>query len=98
MANLTKEKNPKSDLSRLRPGAVCAVGWEPNPAHTQVLVRLEEAYNKCGWKVMIMMFMLTMMFVVIVMRISSVLRRRRTSADGKSRLLAIYVERPSNQN
>jgi len=39
--------------SRLRVGAVCAVGWEPNPAHTQVLVGLEEAYNKCGWKVKI---------------------------------------------
>ena len=36
---------------RLRGGAVCAVGWEPNPAHTPVLVRLEEAYNRCGWKV-----------------------------------------------
>ena len=36
---------------RLRGGAVCTVGWEPNPAHTPVLVRLEEAYNRCGWKV-----------------------------------------------
>ena len=35
----------------MRPGAVCAVGWEPNPAHTSVLASLEEAYNKCGWKV-----------------------------------------------
>jgi len=39
--------------TRLRAGAVCAVGWEPNPAHTPVLVRLEEAYNRCGWKVKI---------------------------------------------
>ena len=30
---------------------MCAVGWEPNPAHTPVLVKLEEAYNRCGWKV-----------------------------------------------
>jgi len=37
--------------SRLRPGAVCSVGWEPNPAHTPVLERLEDSYNRCGWKV-----------------------------------------------
>jgi len=39
--------------SRLRAGTVCAVGWEPNPAHIPVLARLEEAYNRCGWKVKI---------------------------------------------
>ena len=33
------------------------MGWEPNPAHTQVLVGLEEAYNKCGWKVIMMIMM-----------------------------------------
>ena len=27
------------------------MGWEPNPAHTPVLVNLEDAYNRCGWKV-----------------------------------------------
>ena len=36
---------------RLRSGSVCAVGWEPNPAHTPALTKLEEAYNRCGWKV-----------------------------------------------
>ena len=36
---------------RVRPGAVCSVGWEPNPAHTPVLERLEDSYNSCGWKV-----------------------------------------------
>ena len=36
---------------RVRPGAVCSVGWEPNPAHTPVLERLEDSYNRCGWKV-----------------------------------------------
>jgi len=39
--------------SRLRPGAVCSVGWEPNPVHTPVLASLEDAYNRCGWKVKI---------------------------------------------
>ena len=63
------------------------------------LIAYEEAYNKCGRKVMIMMFMLTMMFMMIMMKISSVLKRRTTSAGGgKARLLAIYVRRPSNQN
>ena len=79
LANLTnsyQSKKAKSDISRLRPGAVCAVGWEPNPAHTQVLLRLEEAYNKCGWKV-IMRIMMSMM---IVMRISSLMRRGIKSA------------------
>ena len=38
----------------MRPGAVCAVGWEPNPAHTPVLKRVEDAYNRCGWKVGLM--------------------------------------------
>ena len=41
----------KTEEPRLRPGSVCAVGWEPNPAHTPALVKLEEAYKKCGWKV-----------------------------------------------
>ena len=36
---------------RLRPGAVCSVGWEPNPAHTHLLKSLEDSYNRCGWKV-----------------------------------------------
>ena len=30
---------------------MCAVGWEPNPAHIPALTKLEEAYNRCGWKV-----------------------------------------------
>ena len=42
----SQSKNP-----RLRPGAVCSVGWEPNPAFTPVLASLEGAYNRCGWKV-----------------------------------------------
>merc|ERR1719300_1932027 len=33
--------------------SVCAVGFEPNPDHTQHLVNLEDAYHKCGWKVLI---------------------------------------------
>ena len=32
---------------------VCAVGWEPNPIHSDHLKGLETAYNKCGWKVII---------------------------------------------
>ena len=31
--------------------AVCAVGWEPNPAHTAYLARLQAAYRRCGWRV-----------------------------------------------
>ena len=29
------------------------MGWEPNPAHTDLLRGLETVYNKCGWKVVI---------------------------------------------
>ena len=47
LSELKKEKG----CLRLRSGSVCAVGWEPNPAHTPALVSLEEAYNRCGWKV-----------------------------------------------
>ena len=32
---------------------VCAVGWEPNPTHTDHLKGIETAYNKCGWRVII---------------------------------------------
>ena len=32
---------------------VCAVGWEPNPTHTDHLRALETAYNNCGWRVTI---------------------------------------------
>ena len=34
---------------------MCAVGWEPNPTHTDHLKGLETAYNNCGWKVIINM-------------------------------------------
>lgn len=30
---------------------VCAVGFEPNPHHTQYLKEVESSYNKCGWRV-----------------------------------------------
>ena len=33
--------------------AVCAVGWEPNPLHTEHLVGLQTAYRRCGWRVKI---------------------------------------------
>ena len=29
------------------------MGWEPNPTHTDHLIGLETAYNKCGWKVVL---------------------------------------------
>ena len=32
---------------------VCAVGWEPNPAHTALLRRLEKRYNECGFRTII---------------------------------------------
>ena len=32
---------------------VCAVGWEPNPAHTALLKRLEKRYNECGFRTII---------------------------------------------
>jgi len=47
------DKHFGPQTSGLRSGRVCAVGWEPNPAHTPALTRLEEAYNRCGWKVKI---------------------------------------------
>ena len=31
--------------------AVCAVGWEPNPVHTEQLAGLQAAYRRCGWRV-----------------------------------------------
>ena len=30
---------------------VCAVGFEPNPAHTKYLEEVETSYNKCGYKI-----------------------------------------------
>ena len=30
---------------------MCAVGWEPNPAHTAGLAGLEAGYRRCGWRV-----------------------------------------------
>jgi len=36
-----------------KPQDVCVVGFEPNPAHIKKLEKLEEAYNKCGWRVLI---------------------------------------------
>ena len=33
---------------------VCAVGFEPNPNHTQYLRKVESSYHKCGWRVNIM--------------------------------------------
>ena len=35
------------------PKEVCAVGWEPNPTHSEHLKGLEAAYNKCGWRLTI---------------------------------------------
>ena len=43
--------NQKEKNISLRSGVVCAVGWEPNPVHTPTLTKLEEAFNRCGWKV-----------------------------------------------
>ena len=48
---LIKQTAKKPENAKLRAGAVCAVGWEPNPDFTPVLAKLEEAYNRCGWKV-----------------------------------------------
>ena len=30
---------------------VCAVGFEPNPHHTEYLKEVESSYKKCGWRV-----------------------------------------------
>ena len=32
---------------------VCAVGWEPNPAATKYLKKLEASYQRCGFRVKI---------------------------------------------
>ena len=32
---------------------VCAVGWEPNPAMTKYLRKLEASYERCGFRVKI---------------------------------------------
>jgi len=32
---------------------VCAVGFEPNKAHIDHLKKVEESYNKCGWRTII---------------------------------------------
>ena len=32
---------------------ICVVGFEPNPLHTPEIEKLERAYKKCGWKVLI---------------------------------------------
>ena len=33
---------------------ICAVGFEPNHHHTNLLKKIEERYNNCGWKVFFM--------------------------------------------
>ena len=38
---------------RQKPGVVCAVGFEPNPHHTQILQSIQSAYTKCDWKIKI---------------------------------------------
>ena len=32
---------------------ICAVGWEPNPATTEYLKKLEASYERCGFRVKI---------------------------------------------
>ena len=32
---------------------ICAVGWEPNPANTNYLKKLEASYERCGFRVKI---------------------------------------------
>ena len=32
---------------------ICAVGWEPNPATTEYLKKLEASYKRCGFRVKI---------------------------------------------
>ena len=34
------------------PLSICAVGFEPNPSHTEYLKEIETSYNSCGWQVM----------------------------------------------
>ena len=31
--------------------SICSVGFEPNPMHNNVLLDLEEKYQRCGWRV-----------------------------------------------
>ena len=31
-------------------GSICAVGFEPNPRHVNILQNLESAYKKCNWR------------------------------------------------
>jgi len=43
---------------RLRPtidggSTICAIGFEPNSHHTEQLVKIESAYQQCGWRVVI---------------------------------------------
>ena len=43
---------------RLRPtidggNMICAIGFEPNSHHTEQLVKIESAYQQCGWRVVI---------------------------------------------
>ena len=33
-------------------GIVCAIGFEPNPRHTEYLKQIESSYNQCGWRVL----------------------------------------------
>ena len=33
------------------PLSICAIGFEPNPHHTQYLKEIETSYRKCGWRV-----------------------------------------------
>ena len=35
------------------PSEVCVVGFEPNIRHAENLTKIEESYNKCGWKTIV---------------------------------------------
>ena len=48
--NIKERRNENHDHGK----RICAVGFEPNPAHTQYLKDVEEKYNKCGYKIKFM--------------------------------------------
>ena len=38
---------------RQQKSVVCAIGFEPNPHHTEILKKLQSSYDLCDWKIKI---------------------------------------------
>ena len=51
----SRQENTQDDtqFANISKKQICAVGWEPNPATTEYLKKLEASYEKCGFRLKI---------------------------------------------